>query len=867
MFGDEGDPVVLVGRSRELAGVRRQLAGGRPLVVTGEPGMGKSAFLGVLARQLAEERGLPVHRVRVADFGLRSDVTLLRLLGACGEAGSRALAEVVGHVPAMVPNAVVHVCRQLFLAHPAVVVVDGVPTGTAADRLLADLVSAFSRTLSFLLVGSADARPPQGAQVALCHLRPLDRADASALILETAGSRGPTAVAELPEELVEAASGNPLLARVVGAQLAAAMESGRLPTVFRLPAPTWMSDEARGLLDSLAALGAEELPADLVHTLGDRPATAVRELCRYELLHPTGEGTLRLHPLIRSLVVRDWSDAELDGRAADAAQALVDAAEENPAAFGDHPAAFVGLVDRAIVANEFVDPLADQLAQRGRLAELLVLRQVLWARTGEVTLEVPLAVATRESGQPELAAALLGAHAPEGDALLEQAVTACQRGLLAEADHHLSTLPSGRGADAWTLLTRATVHCDRGDLRAAGPLLRRAVEAHQVAGDRRGEAWTVFQYGRLCLLRGEVEDAEKLLYSAREAFHAVGEARGVAWAGTELGRLSLQLGLTGPEDLVEEARFLHEAEGDRRGAAWADLWWVLAKVDRFGSTWKNLFPAVTQHFRDVSDRLGQAWALHHHALTLARETGTDEGRNEADLLFDEATQLFEAADCPHGRAWTLLERALHDPSHRFLNHRWAGDVRDSFRVIGDEAGEAWVDLAESAIGTAPPYELARRCPPALLDAVEWTEDGDLLIPRAARYTQPEPRPGTYHPDAARSHVRLTLLDDIPAPDTASRIALKVVPGVHHPWSTGPLPPLTARAVPLTHADIEPLHAISTEAAEFRFTPHRPGRHRIRFTLADQATGTVLQQVETEIDVIASSSPVPRMTAPEPARRA
>ncbi|MFF4351573.1 AAA family ATPase [Streptomyces sp. NPDC001530] len=859
---------MLVGRTRELAGARRQLASGRPLVVTGEPGMGKSAFLGVLARQLAEERGLPVHRVRVADFGLRSDVTLLRLLGACGEAGARALTEVVGQAPAAVPNAVVHICRQLFLAHPAVVVVDGVPTGTAADDLLADLVSAFSRTLSFLLVGSADARPPQGAHVALCHLRALDRADASALVRETAGRHGLTAVEELPEELVETASGNPLLARVVGAQMAAAVESGRLPTVVRLPAPAWASDEARRLLDVLAALGVEEFPADLVHTLWGRPTSAVYELCRYEVLHLTDEGNLRLPSVIRSLVVQEWSDAELRDRTADAARTLVGAAEENPAAFGDHPAVFVALVGRTSVACDFVGPLADQLAQRGRLAELLVLRQVLWARTGEVALAVPLAVATRETGQPELAAALLTAHASDDNALLQRAITAHHMGLLAEAGRHLSALPSGRGAEAWTLLTRAAVHCDRGDLRAAGPLLRRAVEAHQVAGDRRGEAWTVFQYGRLCLLRGEVEDAEKLLHAAQEEFHALGDARGVAWAHTELGRLSLQLGTAHPYEL-SQIRLAHENLGDPRGAAWARLWWVLANADAPDFPWEDEFPSVIHHFRDVSDQLGHAWALHHHALTLARTNGTADSRSEADLLFVEAIQLFKATDCPHGRAWTLLERGLHDPTRRFLHHRWAGDIRHWFRLIGDDAGEAWLDLAESSVGSSPPYELARRFPSVLLDSVTWTEDGDLLLPRAARYTQPEPRPDAYDPDAFRSRVRLTLLDDTP-----TRIALEIVPGARHPWSTGPLPPLTAHAVPLTHADVQPPHAINADGAEFRFTPRLPGRHRILFTITDHATGAVLQQVETEIDVW-SIGPAPRMsapaaapvTAPEPARRA
>ncbi|WP_159052052.1 hypothetical protein, partial [Streptomyces niveiscabiei] len=67
----------------------------------------------------------------------------------------------------------------------------------------------------------------------------------------------------------------------------------------------------------------------------------------------------------------------------------------------------------------------------------------------------------------------------------------------------------------------------------------------------------------------------------------------------------------------------------------------------------------------------------------------------------------------------------------------------------------------------------------------------------------------------------------------------------------------ARATPLTPADITPEHAVTirpgppddTDAgAEFRFTPLRPGRHRIRFTVEHHLTGTVLQELETEFDV-------------------
>lgn len=452
-----------------------------------------------------------------------------------------------------------------------------------------------------------------------------------------------------------------------------------------------------------------------------------------------------------------------------------------------------------------------------------------------------------------------------------------------DAREDAAALSSDRCADGWALLARAAVHCDRGDPRAAGPLLRRAVEAHQVAGDRRGEAWVVFLYGRMCRLRGWPEDARRLLQAARETFRAVGEAPGEAWAAVELARLATRSGSPDP-DALAEARRLHERAGDRRGAAWAHLWWTVARADEPGFPWQEEFASVQGRFHEVSDRLGTAWTLHHHALTLARTDGTDgtdrtdERRREADRLFEGALALFEEADCPHGRAWTMLEYALRSPAHRFLNGEWAAEIRHKFHGIGDEAGEAWVDLAEAgpSPGGEPPYELACRYPTALLDTLGWTDAGEPLIPRAARDTQPEPRPGfprpgdRDRPDDSRAHVRLTLLDDAPVPDVPARIALEVVPGPGHPWSTAPLPPLTARATSLGHAEIHPAHGVPADGAEFRFTPHRPGSHRLRFTVEDPATGTVLQQVEAEIDVVPSDPAPHRPTAPAPrpsARRA
>ena len=117
-----------VRRTRELASARRELLARRLLVVTGGPGSDRSAFLDVLAREVADEAGLPVYRVRVAaDSGeWSSEVVLSRLLKACGEAAREALAEPAVRTPGEAADRVVEACRGVFVAHPCVVVVDEV---------------------------------------------------------------------------------------------------------------------------------------------------------------------------------------------------------------------------------------------------------------------------------------------------------------------------------------------------------------------------------------------------------------------------------------------------------------------------------------------------------------------------------------------------------------------------------------------------------------------------------------------------------------------------------------------------------------------------------------------------------------------
>ncbi|MGW5736273.1 MULTISPECIES: VMAP-C domain-containing protein [Streptomyces] len=164
---------------------------------------------------------------------------------------------------------------------------------------------------------------------------------------------------------------------------------------------------------------------------------------------------------------------------------------------------------------------------------------------------------------------------------------------------------------------------------------------------------------------------------------------------------------------------------------------------------------------------------------------------------------------------------------------------DPERKPGPPGEEENWGLARSS---APPVELS----PLALDA----SGAARLYARAA--------------DAGDScRVRVTLLDESPSASAENRLLLRIAPGPRHPWSdseTAGRPWLTVTATPLTSAVVEPATALvrpsegETEGAEFTVVAHRPGRHVIRFTVSLARTDTVLQQVETEFDIVDRDCP-------------
>ncbi|MDX3386563.1 hypothetical protein PV682_34720 [Streptomyces niveiscabiei] len=583
--------------------------------------------------------------------------------------------------------------------------------------------------------------------------------------------------------------------------------------------PETLGPEAMHLYESLAALtttGPLRVPLDF---LTREQPESTGQLAGARLADVNRAG-MRLHSTAAAGITRHWSPDETRSRAVTALRLLLDT--HRPETVDRFGWTYVLLAGRLLDLSP--DDRAGKDAVRSLTRELERSQQVL-----------ALAALWRFVGSPAVV-----------PSPFQPAVGEWERGNLRAASRLLAEIPERRPADGWVLHTRAAVACDRGDLCGVGPLLRRAIEAHQVAGDRRGEAWAMLWYGRWRLLSGDFDEAEKVIDAARVAFQDVHDTAGVEWAGVEQQRLALLLRASGyPDGAPPEPRSARPRQGSGRAGDWADLFSALPRTP-LRSRWE---PLVS------SDQLCAAWSRHFRCIRARQPLYSDTG---VLIELNRNIEAFARLGCPHGEAWTSLELAIRTPHHSSGSHAFA-KARARFQSIGDEAGLAWVTLAQAfAINDDPPpealHELSRRYPPALLAATEWPwEHGRFRIPVAARLLIPEPRyEGTQlRLPTTESRVRLTLHDD-------NRLTLQVVPGPRHPWSTtAALPWLSARATPLTPADITPEHAVTirpgppddTDAgAEFRFTPHRPGLHRIRFTVEHHLTGTVLQELETEFDV-------------------
>ncbi|WP_328873507.1 tetratricopeptide repeat protein [Streptomyces sp. NBC_00287] len=884
------DPGGFAGREREVRDLLLLLSGRRerlePLVLHGPAGVGKSA----LAAEVARKLDATVHWItpgRTVDI----DRILLQLLAEC-EAPRVPIVRAALKGSRGFSRELRDQCVNYVGAH--VLVLDDVHPSDA--RPLLAVLRDCSRLTVILTTRQASGWTKK---VRLYRVLPLENVDA----LVVAATFAMTDSAEPLAELTAAAHGLPYLARIAGA-LVKQEPREVLSEVVEEP------DDLIDLVLNLCTPDEYQVLELLAQRESPAPFTVLTVQAVLQLLTAPPDAGEMVDRLVKWQLVQPWNEEEgeflLPAPVADAVRdrahlvspvsrqlaedagctllysaSLLDGRDQ--AQLPDGPLAPPEL---ARYVDEFIDLVAnDERQWQGRepiaaLATLLAVlgdaHRLVWLhrRWQSLIPSVSRALATLALGlgMPEHARKLLDGD-DSAHAVHERAAIEHESGRLGAALDLLDgRLPERDDVHAaWHALVHGAVLCDQGDAHGAEVVLRAAVELHRRFGCRRGEGWALLHLARTYLLRGSAREAEGLLGQAEETLRSVGDQRGQNWVATERIRLP---GSLRADPGARKTLAAHAKADDPRGMGWTELYLALvtAAAGTMGPT-PAMLGRADVHFVRCQDALGSAWTRHRLALL-----GSLDPRDEQEQ-WELVHEQFLETGCTIGTAWTGLELAARHTAPEAVQ-LLLNTAESEFRALSNVRGVAWV-AAVRAVQSNPPTHpdrttLITLLPPhlpdrdqLLLDIEAFCDDGGPLngrpIPFFARDTvvtvatasdfMDLPGPG-----GPRCRVRLTLLDESPSTGTTARLLLRVAPEQGHPWAARDVPWLTATALPLTRASVEPASALlrpserEAHGAEFDFTPHRTGTHRIRFTIALERTGTVLQQVETELDILDNGRP-------------
>lgn len=664
--------VPLAGRRAELEALCAALdevnaaSRARALLVTGEPGIGKSRLVAELC-SAARARGATVLEGRAHETDSTHPyapwLTALSQLplvargdGADLSAGSASREQLFGAVVDRVAS-----CTRA--APPVVLVLEDVQWCDEASLSLFHHVLHANRCRPLLGVLTARSGELADNPAALKVLRALRR---EGQLAETAlGPLNHAAIAELvshvapglnPEQVIAHSAGNPLFARELGRAWA------RHPTN---ELPRTLTELVRDRVESLASevadvlrwsavlgksFGVQRLAA-LMSLDAEALARALAVLERHDLLQARSDGGYAFtHDLIRSVVYSELSDPRRRLMHLRVARALEPAAEQDGAVAAD-------LADHAGLAGE--PALAARACVRAgrRCLRLFATREALaLARRGRshadglpADARIPLVLELLQITYAAQRPAEPSRAAEELEGLAERAL---EHGRLEHARlafHLLSYLRWEGGA--WSDAERYALEAER--------VSRSTDEPERMLA--------LAEAGRcLALLERDLPQAEALLLEARALSRQLGREPGAL--ADAAGLLRLHEGeWVEAEALFQRARGLARAEGDRHSEFQALEHLVMLELARQRYDAVNALAAELEH---IASKLREGSEM-PFARTLGALSAYALSGTPAVVLLDEATSTLRAADAKHRLVYTLTRAAYIDLRHHQPRLGWA----------------------------------------------------------------------------------------------------------------------------------------------------------------------------------------------------